>query len=64
MITQEMVNQSIQNALDNGYDDLMKCGAEVIANDMSDFDSSYEGLGPEIIVPFVQTWLNARDNIA
>jgi len=58
-ITQEQVNESLDNAVVNGYD-LDAEFAYDIALDLGTYDSTFEGMEVEELLPFVDAWKEAR----
>lgn len=61
MITQAMVTESLDIAIDeNGFDDILQWTPEQIADDLCSYDSSFEGVPPGEIIPFIMTYLEKR----
>lgn len=59
MITQEQVDRSLNSAIDNGYD-IETWPAWKIAEDIHEYDASFEDLHPPTLVPYIQDWLDRR----
>jgi hypothetical protein len=52
----QKVFKSLDNALDNGYDQVLEYLPEIIADDLKDYDSSYEEIEPSALISHVQAW--------
>ncbi len=57
-ITQAGINESLDNAIENGYE-LLDWSNEEIAVDLGTYDEEYEGLNEELI-PFIQAWRETK----
>lgn len=62
-LTQERVDRSLNQALDNGYD-LHFWPAENIAADLAEYDVDFEGVDPKTIEPFVADWKKRKEATA
>lgn len=56
LITQERVDESLSNAVENDYE-VFGWGSYELARDLSDYDSMYEGIHIDVLRPFVKNWL-------
>ena len=56
---QERVSESLDNAVENGYQ-MQKWCVEDIAIDMTQFDSFFENHDPKQLIPFIQDWKGAQ----
>jgi hypothetical protein len=54
------VFHSLDNALENGYDQVLDYLPEIVANDLEEYDSTYEGLSPADLVPHVDAWQKSK----
>lgn len=55
IITQEIVNDSMNNAIDNGYN-FDGWTAKEIARDIAEYDSRFEGVNISDYSPFIWKW--------
>ena len=55
-ITQERINESLDNATINGYP-LKQWTPETIAQDLIEYDVDFEEVDPVLLVPFIKNWL-------
>lgn len=60
MELREQVFSSLDNALENGYDNLLWVPAEEIAADLGDYDADLAHVPAEDLVPLVQDWRLAK----
>ncbi len=58
-LMQANLNLSLNNAIENGYE-LDEWDAEEISSDLSCYDEDFECEDPQLLVPFIQEWLDAR----
>ena len=59
VITQQIVNESLDSAVVNGYD-LQTWPAARIANDLSSYDQQFEGIEPVDLIPLIERWKELR----
>lgn len=59
MISQELINELLDNAKQNGYDMLAESD-EAIAIDLGTCAQEVEGLEPEVLVPFIKVWKDGQ----
>ncbi len=57
---QEDISESLDSAIDNGYDDLLDWTDLEIAEDLGQYDKQFEDFDPQDLVPYVQAWRKAR----
>lgn len=67
MITQDMVNEALDNAIENGYN-MKKMAPIRVAIDLCTYDSRFEGLDPDSleftqVVRMVQTWQRSQTKL-
>lgn len=60
-ISQGMVDESMANAIDNGYS-FDEWSAEEIARDIAEYDSQFEGVPIEEIIPLIKEWKEKNDH--
>jgi len=54
-ITQKAVSESLQNAIENGYD-LLSWSDDEIAQDLGTYDDQFGGADPGMLIPFIRTF--------
>jgi hypothetical protein len=59
MVTQEDVDCSLNSAIENDYA-IDEWPAWKIAEDIHEYDASFENVDPKILTPFIQDWLTRR----
>lgn len=55
-ILQFQVFNSLDTAVANGYEDVIKWPAEQVAADLQEYDATYQGIEPAKLVPYVREW--------
>jgi hypothetical protein len=58
-INSNSVFQSLDNAVTNGYS-LEDWTEREIAEDLHEYDSQFEGIDPNLLVPIVRDWYNQK----
>jgi hypothetical protein len=58
-ITEAAVHESLDTAIDNGYE-LDEWPAWNIADDLKDYDATFEEADPKDLLPHIKTWLEKR----
>ena len=61
-VTRENVFTALNVAQNNGYD-LKIWSAQEIADDLATYDSDFDECDPEILIPFIQEWLQVKNRI-
>lgn len=56
MITQEKVDESLENAVINGSEEGLLFDSELVASDMCDCDSTFEDEEHTELIPFIEDW--------
>lgn len=59
-ITKSQVYESLDNAMDNGYDELLVLTPEEIAHDIRDNDAQLEDTKAEHLIPHIKAWLKEK----
>ncbi len=54
------ISSSLDNAIENGYDDLLNWTDLEIAEDLGKYDQQCEDFDPQDLVPYIQAWRKAR----
>jgi len=61
IITQAMVTESLNNAVDeNGFDDILTWPPEQIADDLCNYDADFNDVPPGDLIPFIVNYLEQR----
>lgn len=58
--TQVEVNESLNNAIENGCDHIKDFDAYTLAEDLVDYDAKYENADIERLAVLIENWLDAN----
>jgi archaellum biogenesis protein FlaJ (TadC family) len=58
-INRDTVFQSLNNAIDNGYE-LEDWTEREIAENLHEYDAQFEGVDPNLLIPIVKDWYNQK----
>lgn len=56
----QLLRSSLDQALDNGYDNTLTNSPIEIASDLGDYDARFEGIDPNSIADLVENWQNEK----
>lgn len=53
---EKKVHEALDNAIANGYEDMVNWDDEDIAVDLGTYDADLEGLEVDVLIPHITTW--------
>ena len=61
MIDEKQVFESLNNAVDNGYN-IHEWDTDAIVEDLCSYDAQYENVSQSDLKPFIEKWLKVKQN--
>lgn len=55
-ITQADIDEALNNAIENGYDEPLELSAEEVALDLIECTQTFEDELPQTLIPFIEDW--------